>query len=141
VPPARDQVEDLYRRILAQGLDLTGGGLSGLFLELYEACLAANIGYTEAELTTQITAKSYFAFERPNGKISRAVNRSLYEPSPETWTTLVEALRDQDFAPLTLAEMTKAVYSLAMSFCVHIDLTRTGKPRNCRLRLSEHEKV
>jgi hypothetical protein len=125
VPPARDRIEDLYRRILAQGLDLTAEGLSGLLTDLYEACLVANAGYERTELTTQIAGKSYFAFEKPDGKISRAVNESLYEPSPEAWSTLVEALRGQDFAPLTLGEMTKAVYSLAMSFCVHIDLTRT----------------
>ncbi len=124
--PPRDRIEGLYRQVLAQRLELTPETLSDLFGELYESCLAANAGYERVDLTTLIADKSYFAFEGATGKISRAVNESLYEPSPDAWAALVAALRAGGFSTLTEEFLTRTVYSLAMSFFVHIDLTRTG---------------
>jgi hypothetical protein len=75
-----------------------------------------------------VHGKTYFAFVRGT-KISRAVNRALYsEPSVNKWKKLTNALDRNDVADagMTAPEITKLIYSVAISFCCAIDLLRRG---------------
>jgi hypothetical protein len=75
-----------------------------------------------------IRGKQYFAFHRGK-RISRAVNKSLYSPpSLKKWRKLVTTLDRGDVASagMTAKEITKLIYSVAMSFCCAIDLLKRG---------------
>ncbi len=120
----RDNVEAVYRRIQASIRDLLAPELSDLFAELYVACLAALESYGHADLHTAIPDKHYFAFE--GERISRAVNADLYQPDPGEWTAFAQALHDGDLEDFTEERLTRTIYSIAISFCVLIDLTRRG---------------
>lgn len=124
--PHRDEVERHYLRILGHRLDLMATDLPGIFRELYEAALAANAGYSVVELSSLIPDKGYFARQGTTPKISRAINDHLYRPSPDEWSKLEEAIVAGDLSDWTPETITTVVYSLAMTFCVHIDLTRQG---------------
>jgi hypothetical protein len=127
VPAPRDRIERLYRRIQStQAAGLRASALPGLFAETFDACLAALSAYPRVPLTTNVPGKTYFAFESPKGKISRAVNDALYIPDPQSWMKLVAALRDGDFTSFGEDDLTRTIYTVAMSFFVLIDLTRTG---------------
>lgn len=124
--PPRDRVEALYRRVQALRTDLSATELGDALTELYDACLAALGAYPRTPLTTRIPAKSYFAFQAPNGKISRAVNQMLYAPSATEWQKTLNAARSSDYSAVSEDEMTRAIYCAAISFCAVIDLTRRG---------------
>src|ERR1700694_2484330 len=75
-----------------------------------------------------VAGKKYFAFRRGK-KISRAVNRALFSPpSQKKWRKLTAALDrgDLESAGMTPQEITKLIYSAAMSFCCAVDLLKRG---------------
>ena len=131
MPAPRDQVEAVYRRI-QQSIRAAGEagfgaiGITELFGELYEACGDVLSSCGRGELTTTIPNKRYFAFER-DGRRSRAVNEERYmADGAEAWSRCSTALHERGLDELTAEEITRSLYSVAISFCAVIDLTRTG---------------
>jgi len=130
VPPIpRDRVEEAYRLLQrVQRRDLVAPELSDTFTDLYTVCLDALDAYDRVALTSRIAGKQYFAFQDPaTGTISRAVSTDLYAPEVDSWREFVDALRGNDYAAAGLDpdSVTRTLYSLAISFCAVIDLTRT----------------
>lgn len=132
MPPfPRDEVEAIYRRIQrsirpAGVAGLGAEDLSGSFGDLYQACLAVLAPCGQVELNTAIANKEYFAFER-DGRISRAVNNDLHAADVSGgWAEFVHALHSKNFGALTAEDVTRTLYSVAISFCAVIDLTRRG---------------
>jgi hypothetical protein len=127
VSAPRDQVEAFYWRLRrARAADLKSPEVSKLLGELFAECLSLLAGYARVPLSTSIPGKSYFAFENSAGKISRAVNSSLYQPKVADWKRIVRALSAGDFKGLSEMKVTRTIYSAAISFCAVIDLTRRG---------------
>lgn len=123
-PVPRNRIEQLYRQIQAYRLNLTPHALSDLFTELYQETLSELRGFERVQLTTRIPNKRYFAFENEQGRISRAVNETIYRPDVPGWRRLVAALRADDLSHLSQSVLTRTVYSFAISFCAYIDVTR-----------------
>jgi hypothetical protein len=127
----RDGVETAYRQIqrLIRGSAESGFGAPGvseLFGDLYDACRDV-LGMCESlELTTGIPNKRYVAFEL-DSRISRAVNADLFAEDVSTdWAMFVEALHARNVTALDAQTVTRLLYSVAISFCAVIDLTRSG---------------
>lgn len=76
-------------------------------------------------LTSQVAGKDYFAF-RKGKKISRAINQALYEPDRAQWKTLQAAMEVDDLSGLTSDEITRILYTMAISFCAAIDIIKDG---------------
>jgi hypothetical protein len=127
LPARRDRTTELYGRLRkAQASDLRAPAVSKLLEEILRECRQAIKRYKRVPLSTPIPGKRYFAFEGSRGKISRAVNTDLFHPRFNDWQRVVRALGLGDFQGLTEQDITRTVYSAAMSFCVVIDLTRKG---------------
>lgn len=127
MPAPRDRIEELYRALQrAQAADLKAPAVSGLLGDLLTESVKATASYKRVPLTTVIPGKTYFAFENKRGKISRAVNADLYRPKLADWRRVTAALSSGNFKGLSEDRITRAIYSAAISFCVTIDLTRTG---------------
>ncbi|WP_203235995.1 hypothetical protein [Burkholderia mayonis] len=92
----------------------------------YHAALDVLSRYQRVQVTSRVAGKQYDAFESDE-KLSRPINRALYDPRPERWTELRAALDDAENTPLPAAEeITKTLYSMAISFCAAIDLLKRG---------------
>lgn len=125
--PPRDELERLYRALQArQASSLADPALSDLIGEILAESIHVLARYNRAELQTKIPDKTYFAFESRDGKISRAINSALYQPSPQDWNLFIAALRSENFAGIDEHMITCTIYSVAIGFCAYIDLTRTG---------------
>jgi hypothetical protein len=121
----RDKTEELYRLVQKLRGDLKHEAVGEALTSLYETCLEVLATFERVDLTTRLAGKKYFAFESSAGKISRAVNKANYHPRVKEWTKLLAALKKQDFSGLDEDRITKTIYSVAISFCAVIDLTRS----------------
>lgn len=130
-PIPRDRVESVYRQIqqLIRASADTGFGAPGvseLFGDLYSACREVLATCETVQLTTGIPNKRYVAFQR-DSRISRAVNVDIFAADASTdWETFVHALHTHDVTALAAEAVTRLLYSVAISFCAVIDLTRRG---------------
>lgn len=76
------------------------------------------------KLRSLIPAKEYFAF-RLGEKLSRAVNEAHFVPNHQRWKAFDAALTKGDLGAFTPEELTTIIYSVAISFCCYIDLTKS----------------
>ncbi len=92
---------------------------------IYADCVRLLKGLGREQLNSLVPGKQYFAFT--NGKkISRAINQSLYESDPEQWRTFSKAMARNDISQYSSETISKIIYSLAISFCASVDLTKEG---------------
>ncbi len=124
-PVPRDPVERVYREIQRNVRDLSAPALGEAFSDLYDACGDVLTRATAVPLATQIPNKQYVSFEL-DGRRSRAVNTVLFERSVQDWRAFLDGIYANDYSGLTSEVITRRVYSLAISFCAVIDLTRRG---------------
>ncbi len=96
-----------------------------LFLEIGQTCLSYLQQFPLQELTTHIQDKQYFAFVSEK-RFSRAVNQiSFYDI--ELVKSLIQALQDKKLTQvMPSASITRACYTLAMSFACVVDLINPG---------------
>ncbi len=76
-------------------------------------------------LNSKVEGKEYFAFEKGK-KFSRAINRNLFVPDLEPWNELKEAMRKGGLSGFHPQDITKTLYTMAISFCAAIDLIKDG---------------
>ena len=104
---------------------LFGAGNTELIEDIYTECLSFLDSLDQVNLASKVNGKEYFAFGQ-DGKISRAVNKALYDPRPEEWCRMRDAMSGGDVTGLSTEEITKILYTMAISFCACIDLLKDG---------------
>jgi hypothetical protein len=92
---------------------------------LYDACVNRLGNYQEQDLISKVPDKEYFSFS--NGqKMSRAINRPLFFDGRQHIDLFFNAVRDNDFTTITTDQITSACYTIAISFCICIDIEKSG---------------
>ncbi|MGO9482090.1 MAG: hypothetical protein ACLP05_09970 [Candidatus Kryptoniota bacterium] len=76
-------------------------------------------------LRSLVPNKSYFAFSKGK-KISRAVNRDLFIDDIDAWQRFLDSINDKAIAKIEPLLANKLIYTVAISFCCFIDLTKEG---------------
>lgn len=79
----------------------------------------------QSELKSLIPNKNYFAFSKGK-KISRAVNRELFLEDIDDWQGFLDSINYKATTRIEPLLATKLVYTVAISFCCFIDLTKEG---------------
>ena len=93
--------------------------------EIYKECLSFLKDISKIELVSKVEGKQYFAFENKR-KISRAINKGLYEPNIGDWNILKEEMLKGGEFSFSLEKTNQTLYSMAISFCACIDLLKDG---------------
>jgi hypothetical protein len=96
-----------------------------LIMKIHKNCLDFISDYQRTDLISKIQGKNYFVF-KSNGKQSRAVNSELFVQNYEFAESVVNSIIKNDFKKTNPEEITKALYSIAISFCSSIDLLKRG---------------
>ena len=79
----------------------------------------------KVELKSLVANKDYFAFVQ-GGKVSRAVNKRLYLFDPAQWDAFCNAIKTKKAPDLDAKQLTRIIYSVAVSFFCYIDLIKDG---------------
>ncbi|MGG0887940.1 hypothetical protein [Brevibacillus parabrevis] len=117
---------DLYKKIgqLCK-TDASSEVITNLFLELHRVSREFLSNHSRVPLISKIPEKQYFAFQREK-KLSRAINVDLFLDDQEEVERTIRHLINDELEHTTSEAITKALYTLAISFCVVIDLTKDG---------------
>ncbi len=93
--------------------------------EIYAECLHILGDASRIALTSKVEDKEYFAF-RSKGRMSRAINQSLFYECQRDWERLNAAMARGTLGTFTAEQITKVLYSMAVSFCACVDLLKSG---------------
>lgn len=91
---------------------------------VFHGCLDFLSKAKREPLRSLIPGKDYFAF-RVADKLSRAVNAALFAPDERQWRAFDTAAAKHDLNRFTPEQLTQIVYSVAISFCCYVDLTKS----------------
>jgi hypothetical protein len=92
--------------------------------EVYRHCVDFLGDASREKLRSLIPAKEYFAF-RMGDKLSRAVNANQFLADSRQWKSFDTAVGKGDLSRFTPDQITRIIYSVAISFCCYIDLTKS----------------
>ncbi|GIP38441.1 hypothetical protein J31TS4_17210 [Paenibacillus sp. J31TS4] len=121
-----DAAIEIYKKIGA--LTKTDAGYIGitkLFLELHKLCHYTLESKDRTPLVSRIPGKQYFVF-RNERKISRAINTELYIEDEEFIEKTINYIIQDQLEYTDATNITKVLYTLAISFCAVIDLSKDG---------------
>ncbi len=119
------EIETLYKKINKLAItDATNVGITNLFFELYLLCSKFLDSIEQVEIVSKIPEKEYFAFFF-NNKASRSVNIDLYV-GPEEITHVIQCITMNNLDRTSSDQITKALYTMAISFCCVVDLHKKG---------------
>ncbi len=79
----------------------------------------------QTKLKSLVPNKNYFAFSKGK-KISRAVNRELFIEDIHGWQALLDSISSKEISQIKPLLSTRLIYTVAISFCCFIDLTKEG---------------
>jgi len=99
--------------------------IAGILHSIYYECLDLLVTKPQEDLKSLVAGKNYFAFSNGN-KLSRAINKDLFDPDIARWEALHRAIHSNDVNDFEADEITKILYSMAISFCASIDLLKDG---------------
>lgn len=103
--------------------DIAGADNRKRIGEIYEACLRFLANTDREPLHSRIPGKHYFAF-RLGDRLSRAVNGKQFVPDERHWKSFATAASKRDLGRFTPEKLTNLIYTIAISFCCYIDLTK-----------------
>lgn len=122
----RDKILSLYDSLKHQARSGFYTDENTLVLEkLYNESNSFLEKMEKEKLISKVENKEYFAFT-DGKKISRAINRSLYEPDYAKWIELKTGMKNNDLSSLSSEKVQKILYSMAISFCACVDLLKSG---------------
>lgn len=81
--------------------------------------------YNVVELKSSVPGKQYFSYAEDK-KLSRAINKNLYETGLANVYTFFKALKNSSYDQIKAEDITSACYVIAISFCAIIDLFKVG---------------
>lgn len=93
--------------------------------DLYSESLSYLTPISKEQLISKVGGKQYFAFSNER-KISRAINSGLYAPDYSNWEKFRSAMASDDLGKFSADEISKLLYTMAISFCACIDLMKDG---------------
>lgn len=74
-------------------------------------------------LVSNVAGKTYFAFRRGE-RISRPINIDLFVDHPDVLTAALPRFTPDELIQMSAGQSTRLIYSLAMSFCAVMDVTK-----------------
>ncbi|HET6384128.1 MAG TPA: hypothetical protein VFJ58_12115 [Armatimonadota bacterium] len=113
---------ELGRRVRAEAAT---PDLSQLLLDIARLCLEYLSGAARVPLISQVIGKEYFAFEIAPRR-SRPLNAALFEETTETLQRFLDSLSSDSLSDFGAEQITRACYTLVMSFCCMVDLQGPG---------------
>jgi len=117
-------IESLYKRInRLVKIDATNPELTNQYLELFLLCKSYLDTIERISIISKIPEKEYLAFF--SGKTSRSVNIELYVETDEV-KYVIDCIASNNFDMTTSEQITKALYTMAISFCCVVDLHKKG---------------
>lgn len=117
---------DLYKEFAKEfNKDRRSELASQKILEIGQESLAYLSKLNRRNLQSKVTGKEYFSFKKAR-KLSRAVNKALFDESAGKLFNFLEALRLNSLSRLTPEEITQACYTAAISFSCVVDLEKQG---------------
>lgn len=117
---------ELYKKIgQTSKIDSLNPLIDEWFLELYRMNTQLLAPLSKIPLISKIPNKEYFVFQ--NGKKnSRAINSSLYINDPQLVEKIIRYIYRNELELTNSDEITKALYTMAISFCSVIDVSKSG---------------
>jgi hypothetical protein len=117
----------LYKEFArAFGKDRRSDDASAGITAICEASLRQLAKAERADLVSKVPGKDYFSFKNSAGKLSRPVNKALFDDDAKGVAALIDALRRSTAHTMRSEEITRACYTTAMSFSCVVDLEKTG---------------
>lgn len=98
---------------------------SGMLVDVCEASLKHLKKLSRTDLTSKVADKEYFSFTK-SGKLSRPVNKALFHEDSDGIKRFVDCVAAGDTKGMPAEEITKACYTLAMSFSCVVDIEKQG---------------
>lgn len=99
---------------------------TALIDEIFESSIMTLRKFDRIPLTSKVPKKTYFAYKRGK-KLSRPINQDLFEDSAQAWENLRRLMTlNRTENNITAGEISKTIYSIAISFCAAIDLLKDG---------------
>jgi hypothetical protein len=115
-----------YNRLLKTfGKDIKSSANRELLGDNFRASLSFLSLLDREPLISAVPGKKYFAFT-DGKKFSRAVNAELFKDKVAEWDRFEKAIKRNSLQQFNSKRITRLIYSVAISFCCYIDLTRTG---------------
>lgn len=93
--------------------------------DIYNNCIEFLNGVSIKDLKSLSANKSYFTFEGAS-KFSRAVNKDLFCTNPTIVNSFFDCMGANSFSQMSSSDITKACYTIAISFCCSIDLLKSN---------------
>lgn len=125
-----DEIEALYNALVGKAgkaavTDLKGDDTSDRLANLAVAAKGFLSTITRKDLESKVPGKQYFMFrDEERGKTSRPVNPGLFDDNLDRET--IDRVLACDVEGRTSDEITKAVYTLAMSYCASADILKSS---------------
>lgn len=105
--------------------DAKSAKVTDLIQELYLEANSYLAPLHKESLIADRPGKEYFAFKsNKRAKLSRAVNRNLYESDPAVALCFLDGVRHNTITTQLAEEITRACYTIAITFCSSIDLLK-----------------
>ncbi|NUU61091.1 hypothetical protein [Paenibacillus agri] len=116
----------IYKRIgVLAKVNAQNPEITDLFIELHQVCRNILASVRRVALISKIPDKEYFVFQNEK-KNSRAINSDLYIDDVLTVETTINYLINNDLRNTSSGEITRALYTMAISFCAVVDLEKSG---------------
>lgn len=119
-----EDIKAIYQQIgVLAKIDAKDNNITSLFMKVHLLCRDFLFGLSTVELTSRIPGKNYFAFS--TNRQSRAVNADLFIDF-ESVERIILCLVNDELESTTPEEITRALYTIAISFCCVVDLSKDG---------------
>lgn len=105
--------------------NLYSKNVTEILSQIYSECISFLNPLKKVSLISKVENKNYFAFNYGQ-KISRAINLDLFDPNYEKWINFSHVLNSKKLDKFIKNDITKMLYSMAISFCACIDLIKEG---------------
>ncbi|ETT53065.1 hypothetical protein C162_07419 [Paenibacillus sp. FSL R7-269] len=116
----------LYKRIgILAKVNAQNPEITDRFIELHQVCRNILSSVNRVPLLSLIPEKRYFVFQNEK-KNSRAINLDLFLEDISAVENTIKHLINNELGSTSPEEITKALYTMAISFCAVIDLGKSG---------------
>lgn len=109
----------------AFGRDIKNASNLGLLGDTFRSSLDFLSILSREPLVSAVAGKKYVAFS-DGKKSSRAVNADLFKGNIAEWDAFERAIKRKSLKGFNAKRLTRLIYSVAISFCCYVDLTREG---------------
>lgn len=124
------EIESLYNALVGKAgqaavTDLKGDDTSDRLASLAVAAKGYLSTIRRKDLESKVSGKSYFMFsDAVRGKTSRPVNPAMFDDGLDRRT--IDRVLACDIEGMTASEITRVVYTLAMSYCASADILKSS---------------